>query len=78
MEKLNIRAGPGTNYAILDVAVKGQTYRIVGRSSKSDWWQVCCVEGDKEGWVSAEMVSTEGAVETIPVTEGRLPAGLTA
>ena len=67
---LNVRRDPSTRYPPLAVAVKGQTFNIVGRNAAGDWWQICCLPDGRAGWVATEMVTTEGALETVPVVPG--------
>ncbi len=60
---LNIRAGPGTRYRI-DGSVPAQTPLIAyGRSEDSTWLRVV------QGWVFAELVTTEADVEDLPVVD---------
>ncbi len=57
VDRLNVRQGPGTNFAIVGKAGRGQTLRILNRNAAGDWWRVCCTEGDnQEGWVSTNLV----------------------
>jgi len=53
---LNVRAGPGTGYPILDILPAGSRLRVVDRSADGKWVEVCCVRGDARGWVAAELV----------------------
>ena len=52
----NVRAGPGTGHEVLGVVEQGQT--LSGPlSTQSGWHQVCCVEGNQQGWISSELVA---------------------
>jgi len=54
---VNLRAGPGTHYAIVGQARTSDPITIVGRNEASDWWHVCCPLGQgEESWVSAQFV----------------------
>lgn len=54
---VNLRDGPGTNYAIVGQALSRDPITIVGRNEAGDWWHVCCPLGQgEESWVSAEFV----------------------
>jgi hypothetical protein len=53
---LNVRAGPGTDYLVLDVLPAGSRLTVVGRSTDGKWMEVWCVRGDTTGWVAAELV----------------------
>ncbi len=59
---LNIRAGPGLNYAILGQLKQGEAITIVGKSQDGLWWQV------SRGWVSATYVQVTGDTAAVPVT----------
>jgi SH3-like domain-containing protein len=52
--KVNLRSGPGTNYAILWELGKGYPLRVIG--SRGGWLKVVDFEND-EGWVSNKLVS---------------------
>jgi hypothetical protein len=65
---LNVRAGPGTNYAAIGSAKKGQTLEGLGRSADSKWVQVCCV-ASKQGWLSATGVTVQGGIAALPVVK---------
>lgn len=55
--RLNVRAGPGVNSAIIGAVVSGETLQILGRNADSQWWRICCASGTTtEGWVSAQFV----------------------
>ena len=64
--RLNVRAGPGTNYPVLGQVDEGESLSISGRDRSGDWWQVCCVAGE-EGWIFSETVTVQGDVSGIPV-----------
>jgi hypothetical protein len=53
---LNVRAGPGTSYPILDVLPAGSRLTVVDRSADGGWVKVCCVREGAPGWVAAELV----------------------
>ena len=39
-EALNVRAGPGITYPVVDVLLKNSQVNITGRHAISGWWQV--------------------------------------
>jgi hypothetical protein len=49
---LNIRAGPGTNFPIIDAMKTGDSAIIVGRNANKSWWVV--QKGQTRGWVIAD------------------------
>jgi uncharacterized protein YraI len=59
---VNIRAGPGKQYAIVGTLQQGQTAEIVGRSEDSIWWAIKFDSPDGErGWVAAAYVEAQNA-----------------
>jgi hypothetical protein len=61
---VNIRSGPGENYAIVDILAARQSLDIVGRNADASWWQVPTPNG--LGWLSAS-VTTASNVEEVPL-----------
>ncbi|MDH7489875.1 MAG: serine/threonine protein kinase [Anaerolineae bacterium] len=66
-EKANIRSGPATVYPIIAVAERGQRFEVLARSPKSDWFEICCIQG-KRGWVYQDRGKVWGDVETVPIS----------
>jgi uncharacterized protein YraI len=66
---LNVRAGPGTNYALLGLFPTDTTAEIIGRDEGRQWWQVRFPPAiDGVGWVSADPgFSKVFNVENVPV-----------
>ena len=50
---LNVRAGPGTKYSILDTLHQGDELTVVGQLSSCSWLKVITPQ-QKEGWVSGD------------------------
>lgn len=65
-QNVNLRGGPGTEYAVAGSAKAGQQLEIVGKNQAGSWWQVCCV-AEKQVWVSASLVTVQGDVTGVPV-----------
>ncbi len=63
---VNIRSGPSTDFAIVTIVERGEEYAITGKNVDGDWWQVCCIE-TQVGWVAAEFVDPDGAVDSVGV-----------
>ncbi len=62
---MNIRGGPGTNYAIVGNAAAGTRFDITGKNAGSDWWRI-----DYRGqhaWIYAPLVTATnvGAVSVV-------------
>ena len=55
--RINVREGPGTNYAVIGTAAPGEQYAITGKSpGLGDWWQINY--GGRTGWVYGPLVIT--------------------
>jgi uncharacterized protein YgiM (DUF1202 family) len=63
---LNVRSGPGPNFAILGQVYGSQQLPIIGRNNDSSWYQVSTVYGP--GWVYAGYVVTRNEFGASPVT----------
>lgn len=63
---LNVRTGPGPNFAIIGQATNGDTLPIVGRTSDSSWYQVESPFGT--GWVYGAYIATRNEYGGSPVT----------
>ncbi len=63
---LNMRAGPGVSYQIIDVLPKGTVVPVVGRTSTGTWIQV--VNEGVTGWISAYYTTVSGDLNALPVT----------
>jgi uncharacterized protein YraI len=73
---LNIRAGPGVNYAIIGTVLGGERLPIIGRNADRSWYNVRTVFGD--GWVSARFVIARNEFGNAPITTAAVdPATLT-
>lgn len=62
--RVNVRSGPGPDFAVLGQVLQGQRLEIVGRDEAAEWWQICCFEG-QTGWLASEVVTAEGPLETV-------------
>ncbi|MFQ3663169.1 MAG: SH3 domain-containing protein, partial [Chloroflexaceae bacterium] len=60
----NLRAGPGTEHAVLDVFEAGVPVRLLGRLGA--WYQVQG-PGERRGWMAAEVLEID------PATAGAVP-----
>ena len=64
---VNVREGPGTNYAVIGTAAPGASYVITGKSpGLGDWWQINL--GDRPGWVYGPLVTAMNS-ESVKVVE---------
>lgn len=67
----NLRAGPGTNHAIIGGAAQGQALDIIARSPASDWYQL---RGG--AWIFGELVTAAPVVPVAAVVPTAPPAPL--
>jgi uncharacterized protein YraI len=63
---VNVRSGPGTNYAVLDVARRGETVDV--QRCQGSWCYV--VRPGADGWVSASYLSASGGRPVNPSQPG--------
>lgn len=70
---MNIRQGPGTDYARTGGAFEGEEFGITGKSADGEWWQI---DFDGEaGWVYAPFVTATNAgnVPTVEAPSAQTP-----
>lgn len=66
--RLNVRAGPGTEFEIVAKAVAGVTFNGLGRSEDSEWVQVAIADlPSGTGWLAAPFVTSSVAIADLPV-----------
>lgn len=65
-DKVNMRSGPGTSYAIIWELGKGYPLRVI--DSRGEWLKVVDFEND-EGWISSSLV---GRVPHLIVKKNRI------
>ena len=68
-ELLNLRAGPGTDYAVIGTRSPGETLALAGRNKSTDWLAVTLPDGKDIGWVSSSFVRAAGDPARLPVTD---------
>ena len=68
--QVNIRQGPGTNYAIVGAANPGQRFDVTGKTAAGDWWQINF--NGQSGWVFGQLV-TPANVQAVAVAQN-IPA----
>ena len=67
-DALNVRDGPGVDYARIGEVKKGDRLDIIAKDRTEGWFLVCCV-GEKQGWISGNYVRVEGSLTGIPAEE---------
>ncbi len=68
---LNVRAGPGAGYPILESANPGDSLPVTGRNQDGSWVQVN-PNGGQSGWVSADSVQLNVPVEGLAMITATL------
>lgn len=68
-DAVNVRAGPGTNYAVVTKASKGDKFSVYARNDDGGWLQVSL---DARQWVAAYLVELDVNIEQVPVA-GNIP-----
>jgi len=74
-DRVNVRSGPGTVYAIVGRLQKSSDFEVVGRDESGDWLRICCVSDakDAQDWIATEFVDVAlpegGALSDLPVAE---------
>jgi uncharacterized protein YraI len=68
-ELLNLRAGPGTDYAVVGTRSPGQSLALAGRNESTDWLAVSLPDGKEIGWVSSRFVRAAGDPARLPITD---------
>jgi hypothetical protein len=66
----NLRAGPGTNYAVVGSAPAQQVITPLGRNEAGDWLQIGAAAG--EAWIAAFLVENVDVV-ALPVRQSTAP-----
>jgi LysM repeat protein/uncharacterized protein YraI len=69
---LNVRSGPGMNYARINVLSNGTQVNLLGRDSFGGWLKVRLANG-AEGWVGASYITTSVVISTLPVVGATVP-----
>ncbi len=70
---VNLRGGPGRQYAVIGKLRSGQEADIIGRNASGDWWQL---DWDGQAWVAGTVVKIVGALDTVAVAKN-IPAAPT-
>lgn len=66
-EKLNVRAGPSIQAAVLQQLSEGNTVTIIEKSSDGQWLQIV-VAGSQQGWVAAQYIRLSAASADLTAT----------
>lgn len=55
---VNVRQGPGTNYAVIGQVTEGDEFSANGKNQAGDWLRFCCVGGG-DGWIYKPLLIVE-------------------
>jgi len=72
-DSVNVRNGPGLVFPVIGSVKQGETYHVSGVNATGTWWRICCLAGDKEGWVRSDLVGISGNLNQIPVIQVATP-----
>ena len=64
---LNLRSGPGVNFARVSVLSNGDVVELLGRNARATWIQVRLADG-RSGWVNSAYLNTAATLRALPVT----------
>jgi uncharacterized protein YraI len=68
---VNLRAGPGTGYAVIRALLAGTPVALIGRNADGTWLHAQA--GDHTGWLYAVLVSVSGDALSLPVVMESAP-----
>lgn len=66
--RLNVRSGPGVDYAVIGKAISGDSYIAWGRSEAGDWLLIRLSATGDLGWISSTYAQLSGDIMTLPVS----------
>ena len=59
--RLNVRAGPGTDFDLIGTLAAGDRVNILARTEDAAWIVICCLaEQEKPGWTTVQFVTPVG------------------
>jgi hypothetical protein len=77
--RLNVRAGPGTEYPIIEKALPNEYFVAIGRNGAASWVLIEVPETpDGFGWVSAEFIELSEPLVDLPISDQTSSAPLPA
>lgn len=77
-ERLNLRQGPGVNYAVVRTAAADSEWIAVGRNAQSTWVQLASAETDEPMWASAAYLTLSAPIGQLPLRADLPPPPPTA
>lgn len=75
--RLNLRAGPGSNAAIIAKALPNEQFVVLGRNAARSWLQLAVPDvAGGFAWASVDFLSTDAKIIDLPVTDDASDAPL--
>ena len=71
--RVNLRAGPGTNFAVIGGASQDEQFAVIGRNAQGTWYKIN-LSGGKTAWVNGGLVTIPGDASQIPVVKEDAPS----
>src|SRR5690606_17517562 len=65
--RMNVRSGPGTDFAVLPSVDAGTALEITGQTADSQWYRVNVDGLDEPGWLFAGLTTTAGPLGAVAV-----------
>ncbi len=66
-QQVNLRQGPGTQFAIAGKMPKDTSAVILGKNEDAKWFQVAFPDAAHPAWVASSFVTTTGTIDQLPV-----------
>jgi len=76
-QQVNLRQGPGTDFAIAGKMPKGTSAVILGKNEDAKWFQIAFPDAAHPAWVASAFVTTTGTIDQLPVVAVAPPATAT-
>ena len=70
-QNVNVRGGPGANYAKIGELTAGQSFDIIGKNNAGDWYQFSF--NGQQGWVRQDFVTLIGDAGVVQIAQN-IPA----
>ena len=77
IQAVNVRQGPGTNFAIAGKMPKDTSAVVLGKNEDGKWLQVAFPDAAHPGWIAAAFAKVNGTIDTLPVVAVAPPATAT-
>ncbi len=76
-QQLNVRQGPGTQFAIAGKMPAGTSAVILGKNDNAQWFQVAYPDAQHPGWIASTFVTVTGTIDQLPVVAVAPPPTVT-